>query len=114
VNSVALVGTLVKEPELRHNRAGVEMCQMRIAVVRRDRAGRRQPGVVYVDDTSFGAEARECANRLGPGDRVGLAGRLEREVYRTPKGEWQVDHAVLIDQLDLSTRPTDEHEEETR
>jgi single-stranded DNA-binding protein len=112
VNSVALIGTLVNEPEVRRSRAGVEMCQMRLAVARRDRAGRQQPGVVYVDVTSFGAEARECANRLGPGDRVGLAGRLEREAYRTPKGEWQVDQAVLIDQLDLPTRPTDEHEGE--
>ena len=113
MNSVSLIGTLVREPELGRNRAGVETCQMRIAVARRDRAGRQQPGVIYVDVTSFGTEARECANQLGMGDRIGLAGRLEREVYRTPKGEWQVDHAVLIDQLDLPTRPTGQHEGES-
>lgn len=101
MNSVALTGTLVKEPQLRRTRAGEDLCEMRIAVPRRDRAGRQQPGVVYIDVTSFGAQARTCVERLGPGDRVGLSGRLERDVYRTPEGEWQVDHAVLIDQLDL-------------
>jgi single-stranded DNA-binding protein len=112
VNTVALIGTLVNEPELSRNRAGEHVCQMRIAVARRDRAGRPQPGVIYVDVTSVGSEARACADQLASGDRVGVSGRLEREIYRAPEGEWQVDHAVLIDQLDLPAKRTNKEETE--
>lgn len=64
---------------------------MRLAVQRRERGGEPEPGVVYVEVTTFGRDARECAERLAGGDRVGLSGRLEPEDGRH----------VLIDQLDF-------------
>ena len=89
MNSVSLIGQVVGEPQLRQNRAHVDECRMRLAVPRRDRAGRREPGVVYVDVTTFGEEARTCAERLHEGCTVGLSGRLEDD---------EAGH-VLIDQL---------------
>jgi single-stranded DNA-binding protein len=64
---------------------------MRLAVPRRERGGRPEPGVIYIDVTLFGRDARECADRLGHGDRLGLSGRLEPEDGRH----------VLIEQLDF-------------
>ena len=90
MNSVSLVGRVVGATELRTNRAGVDECRMRLAVPRRLRDGSPEPGVVYVFVTTFGREARECAERLSDGSRVGLSGRLEPE---------HGQH-VLIDQLD--------------
>jgi single-stranded DNA-binding protein len=89
VNAVSLIGQVVGEPELRTNRASAPQCTMRLAVPRRSREGRREPGVVYVDVTTFGTEAQECAERLREGSTVGLAGRLDEAGH------------VLIDQLDL-------------
>ena len=80
---------------------GSEVCEMRIAVPRRNRGRIRSRGVVYVDVAAFGVDALECAARLRAGDAVGVSGRIEREEYRTRDGEGRVDHAVLIDQLDL-------------
>ena len=74
MNSVSLLGQVVGEPQLRENRAGIAECRMRLAVPRRSRDGRREPGVVYVDVRTFGTEARECARRLREGSTVGLAG----------------------------------------
>lgn len=91
MNAVSLVGTLTADPELRVNRAGDDECRMRIAVPRRSRDGRREPGVVYVDVTTFGADARACAD-LRLGSRVGLSGRLDDD----PESA-----GVLIDQLDF-------------
>jgi single-strand DNA-binding protein len=111
VNSVALTGTLVDDPQLSSGERGGDVCVMRIAVPRRSRGGRREPGVVYVDAAAFGADARESAARLRKGDRIGLAGRLSREEYRAKGGERRVDHAVLIEQLDL---PVNDPKEESR
>lgn len=91
VNAVTLTGQVVGEPELRRNRAGTDECRIRLAVPRYGRTGRREPGVVYVDVTTFGEEARECAERLFEGSTVGLSGRLEDD---------DGSH-VLIDQLDF-------------
>lgn len=67
---------------------------MRLAVPRYDRSGQREPGVVYVDVTTFGQQARECAGQLRQGSRVGLSGRLDDDPPEQGIG-------VLIDQLDL-------------
>jgi single-stranded DNA-binding protein len=55
---------------------------------------------------AYGADARESAERLKQGDTLGLSGRIERDEYRMPDGEWRVDHAVLVDQLDLPPAET--------
>jgi len=93
MNVVSLVGTLTADPTVRVNRAGHDECRMRLAVPRRSRNGSPQPGVVYVDVTTFGPDARACADRLRLGSRVGLSGRLDDD---PPEGI-----GVLIDQLDF-------------
>ena len=93
MNSVSIVGQVTGEPELRTNRAGIPECRMRLAVPRYARSGQREPGVVYVSVTTFGAEAEECAERLGEGSRLGLSGRLDSD-----EPEWS---GVSIDQLDF-------------
>ena len=91
MNAVSLIGQLADDPELRENRAGISECRMRLAVPRRSRDGQREPGVVYVNVTTFGQEAQECAERLTAGSRVGLSGRVEDDPLP----------GVLIDQLDF-------------
>jgi single-strand DNA-binding protein len=111
MNSVALTGTLVEDPVLQENGADPVRCTMRLAVPRHARGGQRSPGVVYVAVTTFGLEARDCAERLRRGDRIGVTGRIEQDEYRTPEG-WRVDHSVLIDQLDLPPATTKGPKEE--
>ena len=72
---------------------------MRIAVPRYARGGRREPGVVYVDVTTFGLEAEDHAERLSRGSRIGLSGRFE---YGDPDEPDEPDWSgVVIDQLDV-------------
>ncbi len=99
MNAVALTGTLVEDPTLREGADPVR-CTMRLAVPRHARGGRREPGVVYIAVTTFGLEARDCAERLRRGDRIGVTGRIAQDRHRTPEG-WQAEYSVLIDQLDL-------------
>lgn len=91
MNSVSLIGQVVGKPKLRRNRAGVPECRIRLAVQRRQRNGRPDAGVVYVDVTAFEDEALECRRRLSEGSRLGLSGRLDSD-----EPEWS---GVLIDQL---------------
>ncbi len=94
VNVVSLIARVVGEPELRTNRAGEPECRMRLAVPRYSQGGQREPGVVYVDASTFGLRAQEHAERLSEGSTVGLSGRLDSDPPERGIG-------VLIDQLDL-------------
>lgn len=89
VNAVSLIGQVVTKPELRTNRGGIAECRMKLAVPLRSRSGQREPGVAYVDVSTFGLEAQDHAEQLSMGSRIGLAGRLD------------ADGRILIDQLDL-------------
>jgi single-stranded DNA-binding protein len=103
VNNVNLIGALVGEPELSLDRDGRDVCAMQLAVQRRGPAGEREPGVIYIDVTAYGQQARMCAEQLSPGQRVGIAGRLERDDSLDARGprrsRWEV-HAYHVDLLD--------------
>lgn len=103
MNSVALIGTLVEDPKLLENGTDPVRCTIRLAVPRRDHAGLRLAGVVYVDAATFGLQARDCAERLRRGHRLGVTGRLEQDRYRVPDGGWRTKHLVLADQLEFLT-----------
>jgi single-stranded DNA-binding protein len=103
VNNVSLIGTLVEDPELTVDPGGADVCFMRIEVPRRGRTGAPEPGVVYVDITVLGQQARTCAKTLAAGRRIGVSGTLEREDSLTSRGprrsRWEV-YAYQVDIFD--------------
>ncbi len=93
MNTVCVIGRIVGEPELGKNRANEDVCRMTLAVARRHRNGMPDAGVVYIDVTTFGVEARETA-QLHEGTLIGLSGRLDSDPPYSGIG-------VLIDQLSV-------------
>lgn len=108
MNNVNLIGSLIGDPELSFDRAGLAVCSMQIAVQRRGQAGEPEPGVIYIDVTAHGPLARTCAERLAAGERIGVAGRLERDDSldkRAPRrSRWEV-HAYAVDLIDVPLPP---------
>jgi single-stranded DNA-binding protein len=109
VNNVNLIGVLIGDPELSVDRDGRDICAMQLAVQRRGPTGDPEPGVIYIDVTAYGRQARTCASELSAGQRVGVAGRLERDdtLGRGPRrSRWEV-HAYQVDLIDASVPPRD-------
>jgi single-stranded DNA-binding protein len=107
VNSVNLIGSIVSDPLLTVDREGRHECSMQVEVPRRDLSGNPLPGVIYVDVTSFGLQARRSAESLAAGDLIGISGSLERDDSLDGRGprrsRWEV-HAHQIDLIDMSLR----------
>jgi single stranded DNA-binding protein len=105
MNNVNLIGSLIREPELTIDPSGVEACPMQIAVQRRGPRGEPEPGVIYIDVTAYGKQARRCAEKLAAGQRIGVAGRLERDDTLDSRGprrsRWEV-HAYQVDLIDVA------------
>jgi single-strand DNA-binding protein len=110
VNNVNLIGSVVNEPALSVERDGRDACAIQIAVQRRGPAGDPEPGVIYIDVTAYGRQARTCAAELAVGDRIAVAGRLERDDSLDARGprrsRWEV-HAYQVDFLDRSVPQPD-------
>jgi single-stranded DNA-binding protein len=108
VNNVNLIGAVIGDPSLSVDRDGRDVCAMQIAVQRRGPTGEPEPGVIYIDVTSYGENARLCANELTAGQRVGVAGRLERDDSLDSRGprrsRWEV-HAYHVDLIDAVHPP---------
>jgi single-stranded DNA-binding protein len=108
VNNVNLIGSVVNEPELSVERDGRDACAIQLAVQRRGPAGDPEPGVIYIDVMAYGRQARQCKSELAAGDRIGVAGRLERDDSLDARGprrsRWEV-HAYQVDFLDTAPPP---------
>ena len=97
MNSVNVIGRVVGPCDLYENRAGILVCQLRLAVPRRAREGNPEPGVVYIDVAAFDDEARRYSALLSDGSRVGITGRLDSD-EPSDAPEWS---GVLIDHLSV-------------
>jgi single stranded DNA-binding protein len=110
MNNVNLIGSVVGEPELRVDADGRDACAIQIAVQRRGPTGDPEPGVIYVDVNVYGRQARVCAERLAAGQRIAIAGRLERDDSLDARGprrsRWEV-HAYQVDLLDAASARAD-------
>src|SRR4051794_41893919 len=78
VNNVNLIGSLVGDPELSFDRDGRDVCAMQLAVQRRGPAGEPEPGVIYIDVTAYGHQARACGKQLSAGEGIGVGGGAGR------------------------------------
>ena len=112
MNSVSLIGRVAEPPEMRVSDSGEDVCAMRLAVPRVARGGRREPGVVYVEVTSSGWQAREIHAALAVGGRVGVTGRIELDEWITPEGDMRSRYEVMADQLELLDPPPPRREPE--
>ena len=109
---MSLIGRLADPPEMRVSDSGEDVCAMRLAIPRVASGGRREPGVVYVEFTTRGWQAREVHDALALGGRVAIVGRIELDEWVTPEGERESRYEVLADQLELLDPPPERAEPE--
>jgi single-strand DNA-binding protein len=95
LNSVAMTGNLVRDPELRQTDTGIAVATLRVA-----NNVRRKRGDEWVDKTSFfdvdvwGAQAEACARHLAKGSRIGVQGEIEVDRWQDTEGVWHIRAAI--------------------
>ena len=74
LNTVALVGRLGQDPEVRQTQGGTSVCNLSLAV-----DGRGEDVTHWIDVTLWGKSAEAAGQHLSKGRRIGVQGRLEQE-----------------------------------
>ena len=86
------IGRLTRDPELVETSGGTAICNLRVAVNRRN----RDEGAVYLDVKCFEGQARACAEHLTKGRQVAISGRLELDEWEAKDGSGKRSRVYII------------------
>ena len=86
------IGRLTRDPELVETKGGTAICNLRVAVDRRN----RDDGAVYLDVKCFEGQARACADHLSKGRQVAVSGRLELDEWEAKDGSGKRSRVYVI------------------
>lgn len=90
MNTLAIVGNLTDDPELRFSAAGKAVASFSVAVNRRtrDESGQWDDKLDgFFRCSCFGSLAENVAESLSKGTRVAVVGRLVRNAWQNDEGE---------------------------
>lgn len=102
MNSVVLVGRLVRDPEIRYiseNQRAVTT--FTIAV---DRPFSKDGGADFLRIVVYGKSAENCATYLAKGSQVGVQGRIQTGSYETKTGEKRYTTDIIADRVEFLQR----------
>ena len=107
-NTVTIVGTLTRDPEMRFTPNGVAMVSLGIAVNRR-RLNRDTNTWEDVDTSFFNATcwrdlAENVSESLRKGTRVVITGRLQQRSWETQEGDRRSIVEIQVDEIGPSLR----------
>ena len=104
-NSVTLVGTLTRDPELRFTTGGRGVASFGLAVNRRYQVNNEwQEQTSFFNVVAWGTLGENAAASLNKGHRVLVTGRLEQRSYETKEGEKRSVVEVNADEIGPSLR----------
>jgi single-strand DNA-binding protein len=109
LNSVALIGRVTQDPEVKYTPKGTPVCGFRLAVSRRYRdkeTGEWKEDASFFNISTFGRQAELCGDYLKKGSAVLLEGRLRSRSWETQTGDkrYAVDvNAFRVQFLDKVT-----------
>lgn len=81
MNSVALIGRLTKDPEVRYTPTGKAILNMTLAIDRPTKKGEEKK-TDFPRISVFGPQAENCGLYLKKGLKVAIEGRLETSSYK--------------------------------
>ncbi|MGI8726631.1 MAG: single-stranded DNA-binding protein [Solirubrobacterales bacterium] len=117
LNTVAITGNLTHDPELRTTGSGSSVCELRVAVNRREKVdGEWSERANYLTVVVWGRAAEVCATHLHKGRGVAVQGHLRWEEWSDREGQRRQSVRIVADPsgvefLGASGAPTGEAKE---
>ncbi len=95
MNTVTLIGTLTKDPEMR-NGGQSKVCAMRVA-----ESNGSKDSPLYINVSTFGRQAETCEEYLSKGRQVAVVGRLRFREWVSDGGAKRSEHSIAADRVDF-------------
>jgi len=109
LNKVMLIGNLTRDPELRYTPQGTAVATFGLATNREwtDSSGQKQEDTEFHRVVAWGKLAEICAQLLGKGRKVYVAGRLQTRSWQSQDGQERQATEVVIDEMIALGAPKD-------
>ncbi len=109
MNHVILIGRLARDPELKYIPAsGMAVTKFSLAVDKELSKDKKQEAVSqgkqtadFLNITSFGKQAENCANYLSKGSQCAIHGRITTGNYTTQEGEKRYVTNIIADRVEF-------------
>jgi single-strand DNA-binding protein len=95
MNTVTLIGTLTKDPEMR-KRGDNKVCAMRVV-----ESNGRKESPLYINISAFGRQAETCEKYLSKGRHVAVTGQLRFREWESDEGGKRSEHSIAADRVDF-------------
>jgi single-strand DNA-binding protein len=95
MNTVTLIGTLTKDPEIRNGNGNSKVCSMRLA-----ESGRKE-APLFINVAAFGRQAETCDKYLSRGRQVAVTGQLRFREWEPEGGGKRSEHTIAADRVDF-------------
>lgn len=86
LNSIILIGRLVRDPEPRYTPSGVAVTRFTLAVDRPFKSADGEKQTDFIDVVTWRKQAENCANYIGKGSLVAVEGSLQINTYTDKEG----------------------------
>ena len=104
MNSVALIGRLTRDPEIRYTGDQMAIATFSIAIDRPPRRdGTRETDFPRI--TVFGRQAENCEKYLKKGRMVGVTGRIQTGSYTNKNGDKVYTTDIVADRVEFLEKP---------
>jgi single-strand DNA-binding protein len=104
LNTVALIGNLTRDPELRYTPSGTAVTTLRIAVNDRvKRGGEWGDAAYFFDCVVWGKQAESCSEYLAKGRKVGVQGKLTWREWEARDGSKRQSVEIVADRVEFLT-----------
>ena len=113
LNSIIIEGNLAQEPELTKTPAGMDVCNLPIAVNRfyKNSNGQQENEVSFFDVQGYGKLA-EVLSQTKKGQGIRVVGRLKQERWQDQEGKYHSKVRVIAEHAEI--RPFREVKQETK
>lgn len=96
MNTVTLIGTLTKDPEIRNGNGDAKVCSMRLA-----ESNGRKDAQLFINVAAFGRQAETCDKYLSRGRQVAVTGQLRFREWEPEGGGKRSEHTIAADRVDF-------------
>ena len=99
LNSIAVMGRLTRDPELRHTQNGIAVASFSVACERdyADNDGKKQTD--FLDVVAWRGTGEFAAKYFTKGQLIGVCGRLQQRQWTDKNGSKRVSAEILADHL---------------
>ena len=101
MNTVILVGRLVRDPEIRYTQSQTAVCSATIAVNRGKDSNGNDRGADFIRLTIFNKPGEAFQKYLTKGRQVAVQGRLNTGSYKNKNGDTVYTTDVIVEKFDF-------------